>query len=240
MSEVEVKRHEFPQYKVCSGCGYTTKNRGGWSVHQKLCKGRAAEPDAEKDQLRERVQSLEQQLASKDEQLKVKDAQIEELLQAAREERKRPRTLNHNKNYNVNQQINVFGKESLSHITEAKLQALLADPETAVAGLVTLTYSVEENRNVKVPNVREKWVHVLKEDASGRQEWQAVPKNDILSEIVETNAMILEGEADDNSVPGLRYSRWHDKLRDSQEHNGKMFKEQMDYVHMRLAQTTRF
>ena len=66
-----------------------------------------------------------------------------------------------------------------------------------------------------------------------------MPKGDILSEIVETNAMLLEGEADESTVPGARYSQWHDKLRDSQEHNGKMFKHQMDMVHKVIVDSTR-
>ena len=228
--------NRYKEARVC-GCGFQTTHRGAWSVHIRTCKIR---PSDEKDELlRERIVSLENQLTLAQEQIVSKDRQIEELLLAAREERKRPRTVTQNRNYNVNQHINVYGKESLSHITEAKLQELLLEPETAVAGLVTLKFSVQENRNVMVPNTREKWLHVLKEDAEGRQEWQAVPKNDILSELVETNAMMLEGEADESTVPGLRYSQWHDKLRDSQENGGKMFKDQMDFVHKRLAETTR-
>ena len=186
------------------------------------------------------------QLATKDEQLATKDEllvaqakQIDELLQAAKYERKRPRTVNNHLNSTVNNHINVFGKESLAHITEAKLQELLSDPYTSVARLVTLKHSVEENQNVKVPNAREKWVQVLVEGEDGQREWQAVPKGDILSEIVESNAMLLEGEADESTVPGERYSRWHDQLRDSQEQNGRMFKDQMDLVHKVIVESTR-
>jgi len=194
------------------------------------------------DEKDERIAALEQQLATKDEQLAARDKQIDELLQAARDERRRPRTVtnNHlNSTTNVSNHINVFGKESLTHITESKLQELLADPYTSVARLVTLKHSVEENQNVKVPNAREKWVQVLVEGEAGGREWQSVPKGDILSEIVETNAMLLEGEADESTVPGSRYSRWHDQLRDSQEQNGRMFKDQMDLVHKVIVESTR-
>lgn len=238
----------YKEPRICE-CGYIATHRSNWSTHKKRCRVHTS-IDHEKDQLRERVQSLEQQLVTntehyqaelkaKDKQLVAKDQQINELLQAAKEERKRPRTVNNHLNNTVNNHINVFGKESLAHITEAKLQELLSDPYTSVARLVTLKHSVEENQNVKVPNAREKWVQVLVEGEGGQREWQSVPKGDILSEIVESNAMLLEGEADENTVPGERYSRWHDQLRDSQEQNGKMFKDQMDLVHKVIVESTR-
>lgn len=241
----------YREARVCE-CGYATTHRGNWSTHKKRCATHAT-IDPEKEQLREQLAAkdeqlaatreqlalAQEQLATKDELLVAQAKQIDELLQAAKEERKRPRTVNNNLNSTVNNHINVFGKESLAHITEAKLQELLSDPYTSVARLVTLKHSVEENQNVKVPNAREKWVQVLVEGEDGQREWQAVPKGDILSEIVESNAMLLEGEADESTVPGERYSRWHDQLRDSQEQNGRMFKDQMDLVHKVIVESTR-
>ena len=229
----------YRESRVCK-CGYATTHRGNWSTHKKRC-ATHAKIDPEKEQLREQLSAAREQLATKDELLVTQAKQINELLQAAKEERKRPRTVNNhlNNTTNVNNHINVFGKESLAHITEAKLQELLADPHTSVARLVTLKHSVEENQNVKVPNAREKWVQVLVEGEDGKREWQAVPKGDILSEIVETNAMLLEGEADESTVPGVRYSQWHDQLRDSQEQNGRMFKDQMDLIHKVILDSTR-
>lgn len=249
--------HLYREPRVCP-CGYETTSRSRWCAHIKICKEQSTEHSAE-NELRERVRSLEQQLSTKDEQLvakdeqlsatrrqmqeqlAAKDKQIDELLRAAREERKRPRTVNNtsNKNYNVNQQINVFGKESLAHLTEAKLQELLSDPDTSVARLVTLKHSVEENQNVRVPNRREKWVQILKQTSDGKKVWELVPKHDILTEIVETNAMLLEGEADESTAPGLRFSQWHERLLQSQDSDGKMFREQMDMVHNTLVESTR-
>jgi hypothetical protein len=227
--------------RKCDWCNYETKSTGNLCTHRKSCKNRPVEPDAEKEQLRQRVSADAERIQSLEQQLAAKDKQIDELLKAAREERKRPRTVNNtsNKNYNVNQQINVFGKESLAHLTEAKLQELLSDPDTSVARLVTLKHSVEENQNVRVPNRREKWVQVLKQTSDGKKVWEVVPKHDILTEIVETNAMFLEGEADESTAPGLRFSRWHERLLQSQDSDGKMFREQMDMVHNTLVESTR-
>ena len=223
--------------RKCDWCTYTTRSTGNLCTHRKSCKNRPYVPDAEKEQLRERIQSLELQLSvtrlQMEQQLAAKDGQIEELLRAAREERKRPRNQTNNQ-YNMNQQINVFGKESLAHLTDAKLQELICDPDTSVARLVTLKHS-GPNQNVRVPNRREKWVQVLKEGVDGSKVWESVPKNDILSEIVETNAMLLEAEADESTVPGLRYSQWHERLLQSQDENGQMFRDQMDMVHNTLV-----
>ena len=221
------------------GCGYATSRRSSWYIHTNRCSfvnvgsDNESSPRSLASENERRIQSLEQQLIVKDEQLAAKDRQIEELISCA----KKPRvsnTTNH-----VNNSINVFGKESLAHITEAKLQELLSDPDTSVARLVTLKHSVEENRNVRVPNVREKWVEVLKMDVDGGRRWETVPKGDILGSLVMDNAMLLEGEANDGTATGARYSRWHERLLQSQDREGRLYREQCDRVHKSLAQTTR-
>ena len=231
-------------------CGYTTMYRGNMSNHKKHHCRQRVDVDGEKDQLRERVASLEQQLATKDEQLATKDEQLatkDEQLSAKDEQlkelircAKRPRVeRNTNTTNHISNSINVFGRESLSHITEAKLKELLSDPDTSVSRLVTLKHSVVENRNVRVPNVREKWVEVLRQDADGQQRWETVPKGDILGNLVMDNAMLLEGEADEETVSGARYSQWHERLLQSQDQEGRLYKDQLERVHRSLAQSTR-
>ena len=215
-------------------CGYTTVWMSAWSVHRRTCRGVPA--PAVETELRERVQSLEQQLVAKDEQMLAKDRQIEELMR----QNKRPRTENsHNISYNVNQNINVFGKESLGHVTEAKLQELIQDPETSVARLVTLKHSAEENRNVRVPNVRDRWVQVLKEDEDGGKRWETVEKGDILGDLVMDTAMDLDREADEDTQVGKRFVQWHEKLKESSDQKGQLYRDQCSRVHRSLAGATR-
>jgi len=225
--------HLYKEARECD-CGYKTCNRSNWCTHRKSCKHRP-KIDPEKDQLRERVQSLEQQLVAKDEQMLAKDRQIEELMR----QNKRPRNENSHNTYNVNQSINVFGKESLGHITEAKLQELIQDPETSVARLVTLRHSAEENRNVRVPNVRDKWVQVLKEDEDGGKRWETVEKGDILGDLVMDTAMDLEGGADEATQVGRRFVQWHEKLKESSDQKGRLYRDQCSRVHQSLAGATR-
>ena len=215
------------------------------SKHRRLCK-RTLNGTPVEAELRERVASLEAQVAAdreqrlaKDEQMKeqlqAKDRQIEKLINCA----KKPRTeTTHNHNV-TNQQINVFGRESLEHITSAKLQELLTDPDTSVARLVTLKQTVDANRNVRVPNAREKWVQVYREGEDGLRHWETVPKGDVLGDLVMDNAMFLEGEADDSTAPGVRYSQWRERLLESQDQNGRMYKDQMDRVHKAVVDSTR-
>lgn len=169
------------------------------------------------------------------EQLVAKDRQIEELMR----QNKRPRNENSHNTYNVNQSINVFGKESLTHVTEAKLQELIQDPETSVARLVTLRHSAEENRNVRVPNVRDKWVQVLKEDEDGGKRWETVEKGDILGDLVMDTAMDLEGGADEATQVGRRFVQWHEKLKESSDQKGQLYRDQCSRVHRSLAGATR-
>jgi hypothetical protein len=103
---------------------------------------------------KELISTLKEQLAAKDRQLEAKDEQIKELIQVA----KKPRTVNHNTTHNkyiVEQKINVFGKESIEHISHEQIQALLADPANAVPQFIKLKHRRAPdgvNQNVRVPN----------------------------------------------------------------------------------------
>ena len=122
-------KNTYKEARVCD-CGYTTRFSSAWCVHKKSCKFHESFSDNS-----ELISTLKQQLASKDEQLAAKDRQIEQLI-------KRPRTVNnttHNK-YVVEQKINVFGKESIEHISPAQIQALLADPVNAVPQFIKLKH----------------------------------------------------------------------------------------------------
>ena len=60
------------QIKSCA-CGYVTENKGNFWKHRQIC---SYVVDGEKDQLRERVASLEAQVAADREQLAIKDEQL--------------------------------------------------------------------------------------------------------------------------------------------------------------------
>ena len=129
--------HLYKVERTCV-CGFKTMNRGNWSVHRKNCTVTTTSDS-------ERIASLERQLAEQKEQMKeqlaAKDKQIDELIQAV----KKPRTTvtnntTNNNRYVVEQHINVFGKESIDHITPAQIRALLADPVNAVPKFIKLKH----------------------------------------------------------------------------------------------------
>ena len=221
-------------------CGYSTLNRGNFSKHKRLCSFLLSEQQSSDKEL---ISTLKEQLEQSKKQLAEKDKQIAELLDAAKDERKKPRTITHMTNNTVNyNNVNVFGKESLRHITDETIQELIKDPETSIARLVTLKHSVVENRNIRVPNTREQFVQLLVEE-NGEKRWQTLKKGDVLGEIVENTAMQLDDQADEDTLHGQRFVNWHDKLKDSVDSDSvdglRMYRDQMERVHRSIVESTR-
>ena len=231
---------EYKDARTCA-CGYSTYNPGNWCRHRKSCKTiQAGKPVDEK----ERIASLEKQLTVKDEhyqkelsvkdqQIAAKDRQIEELIKA----NKKPRTVNttNNNRYVVEQHINVFGKETLSHISPQQIQRLLADPENAVAKFVKLKHKTPSNANVRCPNVNRAIYQVVVDTGLAREEkeWENRPKGEVLEKLYDDNSSILEGEAmEEEHIPFLDHQ---DKVKASAAANavdgGRCYKQQLDKIH---------
>ena len=165
--------HSYKEAKVCK-CGFTTTNRGHWSTHKNhRCMYRDTKPDDEKQHLKEQVQVLKEDKEQLKEQLAVKDRQIAAQAEEIKMLIKKPRTVTNNNRYVVEQHINVFGKETLSHISQEQIQRLLADPENAVAKFVKLKHREPSNANVRCPNVN-RAIHqvVVNADQGEVKEWE--------------------------------------------------------------------
>jgi hypothetical protein len=203
-----------------------------WCVHKKSCKLIQAEQKADE---KERIASLEkdkndlkQQLCVKDEQLQAKDRQIEELIKAT----KKPRTVTNHNRYVVEQHINVFGKETMSHISPQQIQHLLADPENAVAKFVKLKHRAPSNANVRCPNMN-RAIYQVVVDTEGEREWENRAKGEVLEKLYDDNSNILEGEAiEEEHLPFLDHQ---DKVKASAAANaadgGRCYKQQLDKIH---------
>ena len=244
--------HLYKEPRTCS-CGYTTRNRGNWSSHMKRCaeaaSGRTqtevllqalAMKDQQIDQYKQQIDQYKKQVDEASQQLAVKDQQIAALLSAACEERKRPRheVKSTTNNFNITNHIHVFGKECTKHITDDKLKELLASPATSIAKFVGLKHSIEENRNVRVPNSREKWVEIL-EYKDGEKIWTTLPKHELLANLVEDTAMELEAATDEDTNVGRRWVAWQQKLLTSKDEETRLFSDQCDMVHRTLVNLTR-
>ena len=180
---------------------------------------RLALVEEQNKQMAEQNKQMADQLAAKDRQMAEKDRQIEQLI-------KRPRTINNR--FVVNNNVNCFGRESLEHIPDAKYQELLRDPETSVAKVVALQRAVPENENVVIPNVRERRWLVVEEEEGGEKQWKSKDKEQVLEQLWESSTCLLEGEADEETPVGARWSRWADKVRSGVD--GKLYREQLDMV----------
>ena len=69
-----MKKNTYKEPRSCE-CGYVTIYSSAWSTHKRRCPHHLGN-DSEKEQFRERVQSLEQQLSVKDEQLNAATQQL--------------------------------------------------------------------------------------------------------------------------------------------------------------------
>ena len=198
-------------------CGYSTTFSTNMKRHKNTCHV-VKQAEDYKDF---RIEMLSQQNKQLTEQLAAKDEQIKQLI------KRPPRTINNR--FIVNNNVNCFGRESLSHIPESKYQELLRDPETSVARVVALQRSIAENDNVTVPNIRERrWLIVEEED--GEKQWRSRDKGLVLEQMWESGTCLLEGEADEETPVGARWYKWADKVRSSIDDKGKLYREQLDMV----------
>ena len=231
------KSNTYKTPKVCQ-CGYTTSNYGNWSVHRRLC-GENVNVNSKdyllaelKEQLSVKDEQLlvkDEQLSVKDQQLATKDRQIEELIKLS----KKPRTVNNttNNRYVVEQNVNVFGKETMAHITPEQIQGLLSDPENAVARLVKLKHRKEPvNSNVRCPNLNRAIYQVVVDEEGGEKEWENRAKGEVLEQLYDDNSCLLEGEATEDNMPFLDHQ---DKIKDSiaGSDGGRQYKQQLDKIH---------
>ena len=204
-------------------CGYSTQTISYWSKHKKSCKLKKELNNEE------RIASLEKDKDRLHEQLVAKDRQIEELIKA----NKKPRTVNNHNRYVVEQHINVFGKETLGHITQEQIQRLLADPENAVAKFVKLKHREPSNANVRCPNMNRAIYQVVVGGEGEEKEWENRAKGEVLEKLYDDNSCLLESEAvEEDHTPFLDHQ---DKVKASAAANavdgGRCYKQQLDKIH---------
>ena len=216
--------------RICE-CGYTTIFSSAWSAHKKRCKLVVTSE-------MQVIATLREQLAAKDQQMKeqlaAKDEQIKELIQVA----KKPRTVNNNTNnrYVVEQHINVFGKESIEHISPEQIQALLADPANAVPQFIKLKHRRAPggvNQNLRIPNQKRAIYQVVVAGDGEEKEWENKAKGEVLEQLYDDNSGHLEAEADEDTRVGSQFLDYQDKVKTSAggDDGGRRYKDQLDKIH---------
>ena len=216
----------YKEARVCE-CGYSTSHRGNWSSHKKRCGAISA---GESQQLKERVSLLE-------EQLRAKDKQIDQLIQEA----KKPRYTTNKYVVEQNiQNVNVFGHETISHLTHSEIVSLLSEPESAVAHMVKLKQRNPDNANVKCPNMNRAIYQVVVSADDETKQWDFRPRGDVLEKLYDDNSTILEGEAmEEDHLPFLDHQ---DRVKASMGGNdgGKIYKNQLERIHNVIIGQSRF
>lgn len=211
--------------RVCA-CGYTSIDASNWSKHKKRC-----ELVITGD--KERIASLEKDKEDLKQLLATKDRQIEELIKVA----KKPRTVHNttNNKFLVEQHINAFGKESVNHISQQQIQALLADPVNAVPQFIKLKHRKAPggvNQNLRVPNQKRAIYQVVVPGDEGK-EWENKSKGEVLEQLYDDNSGQLEAEADEETRVGSQFLDHQEKIRASESggDGGRKYKEQLDKIH---------
>ena len=189
--------------------------------------------------LKARIEEKDARINQMEVQIAAKDKQIDELI-------KRPRTTVNNttnNKYVVEQQINVFGKESIDHITPAQIRALLADPVNAVPQFIKLKHRRAPggvNNNVRIPNQKRAIYQVVVQGEDGEKQWESQAKGDVLEQLYDDNSGELEAEADEDTREGLRFLDHQDKVKESASgtDGGRRYKEQLDKIHCIVVNST--
>ena len=210
---------EYKEPRTCA-CGYTTMKINLWSRHKKSCALVPNEKDA-------RIASLERELAEK-------NKQIHELIQVA----KKPRTstVNNTTNkYVVEQHINVFGKESIEHISPEQIQALLADPANAVPQFIKLKHRRAPggvNQNLRIPNQKRAIYQVVAGEGE-EKEWENKARGEVLEQLYDDNSGHLEAEADEDTRVGSQFLDHQERVKASAggDDGGRRYKDQLDKIH---------
>lgn len=224
-------------------CGYTTQQSGTLYRHQRTCKKRSLHAATQRlAELEETLEHRDTIIAGKNKVIAEKDEEIRYLREQLAQSLKTPRVVTNNDNrttnrYIVNQSVNVFGEESIDHITDEQLKRLLQEPSTAVAKLVRLKHSLPENQNIRVPNKRDRrYEVVVTEDDSGTKRWKTVDKNDVLEQLWDANGLLLENEADEEDGGiGARFVHHQECVKTSIDGDGKLWRNQMTQIHNTLA-----
>jgi len=228
--KVMPSKNTYKEARVCD-CGYTTKFSSAWCVHKKSCKYHESSTDNS-----ELVITLKEQLAMKDRQIAQQAEEIKELIQVAKKPRTNTVNNTTNNRYVVEQHINVFGKESIEHISPQQIQALLADPATAVPQFIKLKHRRAPNgvnHNLRIPNQKRAIYQVVVLGEGEDKEWENKAKGEVLEQLYDDNSGHLEAEADEDTRVGLQFLDHQDKIKASVggEDGGRRYKEQLDKIH---------
>ena len=129
-------------------------------------------------------------------------------------------TINIGKQTNQSINLNSYGKEDISHITDSMKDELIKLPYSGVSKMIEYVHfnnQKPENRNIAITNKKEKMIKVYEDN-----KWKYKDKDETLDELIQTNYVRLDDHFETNASHRLsdmhnkRYRKFQTKF-DSQD-----------------------
>lgn len=202
-SKLHAKRCNNEVTYTCN-CGRKYSHRQSLHMHKKKCQMK----DSNGEEIHSRIAELEQQ--------------IEQLLLAQNTE-KAPinNTTNNNTTIgtqnNVHITVNAFGKENVDYITNKVCLQIVNQVFNSVptaAQIVFFNPDHPENHNIKIPNKKEPYAMVMKDD----QKWEMMDRKQAIAKMTQKSYNVVEDS----------YEKVHDKLHPYKRDNFLKFCDKMN------------
>ena len=224
-------KRTFSSKKVINVCKYCDKEFSSRQTllrhEKKYCKLKE-DLTSKLDFQAELIEKLEEEMKEYRKEKQTLYKQIEELIKKAGNT-----TIHHGSTITNNTiNLNSYGKEDLSHITDSFKTQLIKGPFKMIPKMIEAVHFNEnkpENNNITLPNKNGKYMKVFK---SGK--WIYCNKNDVMDELMENNYYILDSHYDDNgeglsNIQKKRYKKFKDKYDD-----GNLDKETKEEINLIL------
>lgn len=195
---------------VCKYCEKEFSSRQTLLRHEKkYCKNKE-DLTTKLDIQAEIIERLEEEKREYKKEKEKLYKQIEELIKKAGNT-----TIHHGSTITNNTiNLNSYGKEDLSHITDSFKTQLIKGPFGMIPKMIEAVHFNDkkpENKNISLSNMNGKYINVYKEG-----KWMYCNKNDVMDELMETNYYILDSHYEDNGeelndIQKKRYEKFQDK-----------------------------
>ena len=222
-------KRTFSSKKVINVCKYCEKefsSRQTLLRHEKKYCKQKEDLTTKLDIQAEIIERLEEEKREYKKEKEKLYKQIEELIKKAGNT-----TIHHGSTITNNTiNLNSYGKEDLSHITDSFKTQLIKGPFGMIPKMIEAVHFNDkkpENKNISLSNMNGKYISVFKDG-----KWMYCNKNEVMDELMETNYYILDSHFDDNGeelneAQKKRYEKFQDKYG-----NGDLEKDTKDEINL--------
>ena len=206
-------KRTFSSKKVINVCKYCEKefsSRQTLLRHEKKYCKQKEDLTTKLDIQAEIIERLEEEKREYKKEKEKLYKQIEELIKKAGNT-----TIHHGSTITNNTiNLNSYGKEDLSHITDSFKTQLIKGPFGMIPKMIEAVHFNDkkpENKNISLSNMNGKYISVFKDG-----KWMYCNKNEVMDELMETNYYILDSHYEDNeeelnNTQKKRYEKFQDK-----------------------------